>query len=121
MIDRESIRAIWVRLEVDGQPSLFLLTAQDGSINRQGSGSEENQDLDMFIGMTSPDVFNGLRGQATPELLEWCGQSMSDPNPKGRVCRLAVGFVLGDGKEVGMGWQYGAESAGPAWESEGVA
>ncbi|HJZ90444.1 MAG TPA: hypothetical protein VKE40_06195 [Gemmataceae bacterium] len=73
----------------------------------------DNTERDMFIGRTDPGLFRGLREQITPELLAWCGQSRADPEPKGKVCELTVGFKRASGEELFTGWRYGSESMGP--------
>jgi len=45
---------IVVTLEVDAKKLLFLLLSEDGSVNRQGSGTLGNKNPDLFIGVTDP-------------------------------------------------------------------
>ena len=47
---------IVVTLEVDAKKLLFLLLSEDGSVNRQGSGTMGNKNPDLFIGVTDPSL-----------------------------------------------------------------
>jgi hypothetical protein len=111
--ERDDIRGILVTLKVGNDQALFVMLGADGSINRMGTGSVNNTELDMFIGRTSPEVFHQLRGRVTEALLGWCGQSLSAPEKRGKVCTLTVGFQIADGQERITAWEYGSESQGP--------
>jgi len=112
-MDKGNIAAVLVKLDINDQQALFIMLSSDGSINRLGTGSASNKEHDLFIGKTEPKVFRQLHGSITPELIQWCGQSMCDPEPIGDNCYLNVGFKEADGKEYMMKWQYGADSQGP--------
>jgi hypothetical protein len=109
----DEFHGVMVTLKVGGDQSLFSMLGADGSINRVGTGPVNNTERDMFIGRTDPALFLALHEQITPELLAWCGQSRGDPNPKGKVCELTVGFKRTNGEELLTVWQYGSESMGP--------
>jgi hypothetical protein len=109
----DEFHGIMVTLLIDGEQSLFVMLGADGSINRVGTGAVDNTERDMFIGHTDPALFRGLRDQVTPELLAWCGQSRADPEPRGQVCELTVGFKRASGEELLTAWRYGSESMGP--------
>jgi hypothetical protein len=113
MGERDDIHGILVTLLIGGEQALFVLLGSDGSINRMGTGSENNTERDMFIGKTEPGVFQRLREQITPELLGWCGQQLAAPQPQGKVCELTVGFQKADGQESMTAWRYGSASQGP--------
>jgi hypothetical protein len=110
---RNDLRGVMVTLDIGGEPALFVLLGEDGSINRLGTGAVDNTERDMFIGRTDADLFRQLREQITPELLGWCGQSRADPDPRGQVCELTVGFQRAGGEEVFTSWRYGSQSQGP--------
>src|SRR5262249_40064127 len=82
-------------------------------ISRLGTGSVKNTERDMFIGRTSPEVFEQVRRLITEALLGWCGRSLSAPEKRGQVCTLTVGFQKADGQELMTAWEYGSESQGP--------
>jgi len=111
--ERADTHGILVTLLVGGEQVLFIMLGSDGSINRLGTGSVSNTERDMFIGQTSPEVFEQLRGKITEELLRWGGQSRSAPEKRGKVCKLTRGFKEAEGQELMTGWQYGSESQGP--------
>ncbi len=112
MTSEKTIKGIMVTLHIAEQQALFVMLAVDGTINRMGTGSVSNTERDLFIGRTTPDLFEGLRQRVGAELLRWIGQ-YGDPSPRGKLCRLTVGFQHADGSEAMSHWQYGAESQGP--------
>ena len=109
----DEIHGILVTLKIGDEQSLFVMLGSDGSINRLGTGAVDNTERDMFIGRTEPGLFQQLRQQVTPQLLAWCGQSRTAPEPKGKNCELTVGFKRANGEELMSGWRYGSESMGP--------
>jgi hypothetical protein len=113
MNDRNTIQGILVTLDIGGEPSLFIMLASDGTINRMGTGMVDNAERDLFIGKVGPGLFEQLRARVTPELLGWCGQRLADPQPQGAVCDLSIGFQQADGQERVTGWRYGSQSQGP--------
>jgi hypothetical protein len=109
----DNFDGILVTLLVGGDQSLFIMLGADGSINRMGTGAVDITERGMFIGRTDPVVFRAIHDRITPELLAWCGQSRADPDPKGKLCELTVGFRRASGAELMTAWRYGAESMGP--------
>lgn len=112
MISPNDITGVLVNLKVDGDLSLFALLAADGSINRFGTGAVNNTEREMFIGITDPKLFEGVRSRITGDLLKWVG-GRADPNPRGKVCELVVGFMLANREEHAIQFKYGSESIGP--------
>lgn len=108
----EGVSGIMVTLEVAGNQSLFILLARDGSINRLGTGTEDNIDKDMFIGMSDGAAFRQVRALAGPVIDNWIG-GYGAPDPVGKLCKLLVGFQTIDGKDLMSHWEYGSESQGP--------
>ena len=113
--DANNIDAIWITLQVTDKPVLFVMLAAEGSINRLGTGAEDNSENDLFIGITPPDLFASLVNRVNADLLKWIGQ-YAHPAPKGKICELIVGFKKADGKESISFWRYGTESSGPSPE-----
>ena len=111
----ENIAAIMVSLTIDGKNSLWVLLAKDGSINRLGTGAEDNTENDMFIGVTSPEAFEKLRKQVEPDIFKYEGE-YSGNNIVGKSCELQVAFKFTDNKEIGSTWRYGTKSSGPPQE-----
>ena len=112
LVDQEEIKGIYVILKVEEVPALVVLLHSDGSINRSGTGALDNKEREMFIGVTDPTLFLKMRSQVTEDLLQWIGVRV-DPQPKGKVCELTIGFMLANGKEQGIHVKYGSESLGP--------
>lgn len=104
---------ITITMHVAGEQALFIMLFRDGTINRAGTGSVENAERDLFIGRTDPTLFAQLQGRIRPEILQWCGQKRSHPQPEGKICELSVGFKRADGQELMTEWRYGSESQGP--------
>ncbi len=111
----ENIAAVMVSLEVDGKNSLWVLLAKDGSINRLGTGAEDNTENDMFIGITSPETFEKLRKQVEPDIFKYEGE-YSGNNIVGKSCELQIAFKFTDNTEIGSTWKYGTKSSGPPQE-----
>ncbi len=108
----DDVSGIMITLEVDGSQILFILLAQDGTINRLGTGTEDNADNDMFIGVSDGAAFAQVRALAGPIIDKWIG-GYGAPNPEGKPCKLLVGFRTNDGRELMSHWEYGSESQGP--------
>ena len=108
----ENITGMLVALHVANRQTLFVMLGVDGLVNRLGTGAEDNVENDMFIGKASLDTFNTLRSRINPDIFQWIGEH-ADPAPVGKICRLAVGFQLKDGRELMSEWQYGSQSLGP--------
>ena len=113
MGDGNDIAAIVVVLLVDGEQSLFILLAEDGSINRIGNGSIDQIEGQMYIGKVGPDLFKQLRSQVTAGVVYFLGQRLAAPEPKGKLCELSVIFKYADGREAESVWRYGSESQDP--------
>jgi len=101
-----------VTLEVAGSQSLFILLAQDGTINRMGTGAEDNSEKQLFIGMIDVGAFTAVCALAGPVINKWIG-GYGAPDSKGKPCKLLVGFQTSDGREFMSRWEYGSESQGP--------
>lgn len=107
-METERISKVSLRLSVGGSRLVFLSLAADGRIRRAGRGDEE-----ILGGTAEPNPFPALLRAMTPEFLQWAGQSWSDPRPRGRACRLAIGLRERDGNESLLVWEYGSESPEP--------
>jgi hypothetical protein len=105
---------IVVTLEVDAKKLLFLLLSEDGSVNRQGSGTLGNKNPDLFIGVTDPAIFKAVRSHLTEAMLERpLGHTFEHENPRGAACKLDVRFQFRDGTSGGFMFLYGSQSQGP--------
>ena len=106
------ISGLSITLDVNEKPSLFILLAADGTINRMGSGSGEDAGGELFIGRTSPAIFEAVRSQLTEATMRRLGQGYEHPNPHGDRCKLTVSFQFKNGSSNGFGFFYGSESEG---------
>ena len=107
------ITGYFASLFIGEEQVLFVGLFSDGTVNRMGTGSLENLEKDMFIGKTSPDVFEIVKKMISNDLLKWFNSQHSDPAAKGMPCKLTLGFKQRDGKELISIWQYGSESMSP--------
>jgi hypothetical protein len=107
------VTGLAITLKVEEDLSLLVLLAADGSINRLGTGTIDNTDKEMFIGVISdPQPFQHLRAQISPDLFKWIG-SRADPSPKGKICELTIWLFLPNKEEHAISFKYGSESIGP--------
>jgi hypothetical protein len=108
----DSIKAIMVKLEVADRQALFVVLADDGLVNRVGTGAVNNSQNDLFIGRTNEPLFAQLRAQVRDEWLNHFGV-YDIPAKAGRICTLSVLFKGAEGEEGGLRFVYGPESSGP--------
>jgi hypothetical protein len=111
MAKASDIQAVNIALEVDGNYSLFILLAADGSINRQGTGTLKNSARDIFIGMTKEPYFAALMTHMNDEMLEFMGR-YELAEQQGASCKLSIGLQFADGEQNGFEFNYGSESQG---------
>ena len=114
------ISGLSITLDVNEKPSLFILLAAGGTINRMGSGSGRDAGGELFIGRTSPTIFEAVRSQLTEATMRRLGQGYEHPNPHGDRCKLAVSFQFKDGTSNGFTFFYGSESEGVPEERRDV-
>lgn len=109
------IQAIHITLEIDGNNALFVLLANDGTVNRLGTGAVDNSETSLFIGVTDPPLIDEVMKSLNDEMLEHMG-GYEIPDQKGASCLLTIGFQFSGGEENGFRFSYGAESEGPPGE-----
>lgn len=109
------INSVHVTLEKGGKQALFILLAADGSINRRGTGSVNNTDNDLFIGVTQEPLFKQLLTHLDDAMLDHMG-GYDVPERRGVPCKLSSGLAFSNGGENGFGFRYGSESEGPPHE-----
>jgi len=113
MVKPQDVTGVAMSLKVDEELSLFALLAADGSINRLGTGTIDNREKDLCIGVISdPMPFQNLLAQVSPDLFKWVG-GRADPSPKGKICELMIWLFLPNKEERTIFFKYGCESIGP--------
>ncbi|QDV51757.1 hypothetical protein [Gimesia fumaroli] len=112
MFAAKDVSSIFITMHVEEAQVLFILLAADGAVNRMGTGAEDNDEKQLFIAQSSPDMFEALKSKIQPETSQWEG-GYADPEPNGKTCQLTVGFMNSDGEESACKFQYGSESQGP--------
>jgi hypothetical protein len=108
----ETVFAISVSLKIDGTLTLFALLADDGTINRMGTGAVHNVEHDFYIGVIDNGAFRRLRSMIQPAWLDMSGR-YERPDRVGPECELSVAFNRAEGSDVVIQFVYGAESLGP--------
>lgn len=105
-----------ITLKINKDTALFILLAEDGTVNRMGDGSISSRNEDMFIGVSKKPLFNRFVARITPEMLKQQG-AYDLPNRKGAGCELTLllGY-RGSERVAGFKFVYGAESQGPPHE-----
>lgn len=113
MVKPEDITGVAMSLKADDELLLFALLAADGSINRLGTGTVDNTEKEMCIGVISdPKPFENLRAQISRDLFKWIG-GRADQSPKGKICELTIWLFLPNKGERTIYFKYGSESIGP--------
>jgi|SRR5215469_9571092 len=113
MVKPEDVTGVAMTLKVEEELSLVALLAADGSINRLGTGTIDNTQKDMFIGvLDDPKPFENLRAQISPDLFKWIGGRAAQ-SPKGKICELTIWLFLPNKEERTIYFKYGSESIGP--------
>jgi len=108
----QDITAILISIKVEDKPSLFILLAGDGTINRMGTGTRNNTERNLYIALTKEKYFEKLRSAVRPVWLEH--QGVYDvPEKQGKLTELAILFAYKDGAEGGLTFLYGSTSQGP--------
>jgi hypothetical protein len=113
---RDDISGLSISLEIDNKRSLFILLAADGSINRLGTGSLDNTENGLFMGVTDPAIFRSVRSHLSSEMLALLGRTYEMPDRMGASCKLTIAFQFNDKSSDGLVIVYGAESEGPPVE-----
>ncbi|MBV9122099.1 MAG: hypothetical protein JO112_01905 [Planctomycetes bacterium] len=111
MSDNDTLN-IFLTLYVAEAQVLYVTLSADGTIHRMGTGSEYNEEFDLFIGRSTRNMFDCLSSQVTPGLLQWVGE-YTDQHLKGKHCRLTIGIRQANGKEMISRWEYGTLSQSP--------
>lgn len=102
-----------ITLEVNGDIALFILLAEDGLVNRMGSGTINNCDREMFIGRSPEPLCDRLMARFDFDLLAHRGR-YELPDRQGAHCELSVLFgCRQDRTSLGFEFVYGSESEGP--------
>lgn len=107
----KEVSIITISLDVEDKPSLFVLLTKDGTVNRLGTGAENNTENDLYIGVNH-GLFEKMIERIDPQIFELKGEYKSY-EIKGKSCRLVVGFGFDDETQDGSIWIYGTQSAGP--------
>jgi len=112
MVKQEDVTGLAITLKVEDDLSLLVLLAADGSINRLGTGTINNTEKEMFIGVADPKLFETIRPHIDSDLMRWIG-GRADQAPRGKICELTIYLFLPNKEERAIYFKYGSESIGP--------
>ena len=113
MATKDDVTLVTISLDIDEQPSLFILFAEEGLVNRMGNGSVDDIDRRLYFGKTQESEFQRFMERVPEEVFASPGWYTLPPEHKGKECKLALAFTLKDGQVTGIGFSYGSESIGP--------
>ncbi|HMO15450.1 MAG TPA: hypothetical protein PKD64_19410 [Pirellulaceae bacterium] len=115
-IDKSRITAFLVELAVDDEQSLYVMLARDGSVHRMGRGTLDNDQHQMFEGVSDDCLFDSFIDELDASVLNYAG-FYEDKDSQGQACCLRLNFHVEEpGEEIGFEFRYGAESQGPPTE-----
>ena len=112
MINQEDVTGLAITLKVEEDLSLLALVAADGSIDRLGTGTINNTEKEMFIGVTDHKLFESIRPHINSDVISWIG-GRADQSPKGKICELTIWLFLPSKEKRTIYFKYGSESMGP--------
>ena len=112
MINEEDVTGLAITLKVEDDLSLLVLVAADGSINRLGTGTVNNTEKEMCIGVTDPKLFENIRPHLNSDVIRWVG-ARADQAPKGKICELTIWLFFANKEQRAIYFKYGSESMGP--------
>lgn len=112
MVKQEDVIGLAITIKVEEDLSLLVLLAADGSINRLGTGTVNNTEKEMFIGVADPKLFEIIRPHIDSDVIRWIG-GRTDQAPKGKICELTIWLFLPNKEERIIYFKYGSESIGP--------
>lgn len=103
-------------LTIDGAQALYVLLAEDGTVNRLGDGSIDCSDRDMLIGRTSEPLFAEFMAAVDPAIFAHKG-AYDIAKKEAKLCELRLLFGLrGSDACEGFQFRYGLDSQGPPKE-----
>jgi len=103
---------IAITLEINGDISLFVRVAADGTIDRMGTGTRDTTERDLFVGRIDGAIFETVLSHVTGDMLQISGQTFRAENPRGDICKPTVSFLFKDSTSGGFALLYGADSEG---------
>ena len=106
------VSALSIALDINHEPSLFIMLSADGSIKRMGTGTIEKPERELFIGKSDPAIFEAVRLRVTATMLQHLGMGYRSENQLGAACKLTLTFQFKDGTSNGCAFFYGSESEG---------
>ncbi len=110
------VKGISISLTINEIPALFILLAEEGLINRMGTGSLNNTEDALFVGPGDPAIFQQVRSRLTQGILQMLGGEFHCENIRGASCRLTIAFQFKDNTSDGLAFLYGSQSGGPPKE-----
>lgn len=104
--------AVTIDWRVEGENVLHLVVHADGSIRRQGDGTQSGVGCYLEMGRSEESLLHNVLEGTDPELLATGGVMVLEPI-MGKLCKLFVGFGRKGGGGNAFEIWYGSASAGP--------
>ena len=114
MYEKLLIDKVLITLEVGDKTCLFILLGKDGTINRKGNGSPD-QDLPLHRGVSDQKHFDAFMMTVNESIFAY-GGVRKQPNRMGKECTLTIIFQGPDNVDFPFRVIYGADSEGPPRE-----
>lgn len=112
MIRLEDTKILTITLKCEEKQVLFVLIANDGTVNRLGDGSYECEDKNLYIGISTNNLFEKTKQFVTQEMSECVGELYTCNEIKGKKCEMTI-IYTGDNFETGVRFVYGDLSERP--------
>ncbi len=113
---KEKIGAVAISLKIADTQALFILISAEGTVNRSGTGTINNSEHDLLIGVSQDRLFQQFMDGVDEDIFQYTG-SYTYPDPKGQLCTLTLSFQVSPGADgrdsIGFMFVYGSESEGP--------
>lgn len=108
---KDEIDAVVVAFDVGGDLKLFILLADDDTVNRMGTGALDNEDKRLFVGKSNQGLLYRFLSRVPDDILDRAG-TYRHPDQQGPPCKLEIAFRKPSGP-VGIVFHFGRDSEGP--------
>jgi len=112
MADIKNLKNILITMEAGGDNLLSIRLSEDGSLHRMGSGTLNNPDRNLYIGINKDGLFDKLKKSISKNIFKYAGYYSSN-EIKGLKCELTIFFQILNEEDTVFNFIYGSESIGP--------
>lgn len=115
LLEKKQVQSVCLELLVGEQQMLYILLGANGTVNRLGRGTIDNDEHTMFYGNTADRLFESFMLDVDDQLFGFAG-SYVDSEYDGEKCKLTMLFQDELEDWTGFEFIYGSESQGPPTE-----